>query len=358
MGNPVIRVVIAEDSLTVRELLVHILESDPQIRVIGQAKNGIEAVELATQLRPDLVTMDVHMPVMDGFQATKEIMVQAPTPILIVSSSATGQHVELSLNAIRAGALMVIAKPDNPQSTGFDGQRAELVAMAKAMAQVKVVRRWPSHPRTAELPPARRVNPGAPVRLVALAASTGGPAALQRILAGLPRDFAAPILVVQHIADGFVAGLADWLNGSCNLVVKVAEAGEPLLKRTVFLAPDHRHLGVGRDGQVIVTDAPPMNGFRPSANYLFADAALAYGASVAAVILTGMGCDGVEGLKAIKAAGGYVVAQDEATSIVYGMPGEAVAAGVVDAVLAIDGIAPRLAELITGEKYADTRPHR
>jgi two-component system chemotaxis response regulator CheB len=353
-----IRVVIAEDSLTVRELLVEILESDPQIRVIGQAKNGVEAVELTLRLKPDLVTMDVHMPLMDGFQATKEIMVQVPTPILIVSSSASGEHVELSLNAMRAGALMVIPKPDNPRSPGFDARRVELVAMAKAMARVKVVRRWAAHPRGAELPPVRRTSLGAPIRLVALAASTGGPAALQRILAGLPRDFAAPILVVQHIATGFVAGLADWLNGSCNLQVKVAEPGEPLLKRTVFLAPDHHQLGVGRDGRVVVVDGPPMNGFRPSANHLFAEAARAYGSAVAAVILTGMGCDGVEGLRAVKAAGGYVLAQDEASSIVYGMPGEAVAAGVVDAVLGIDEIAPRLAELITGEKHANTHPRR
>jgi two-component system chemotaxis response regulator CheB len=140
--------------------------------------------------------------------------------------------------------------------------------------------------------------------------------------------------------------------------VKVAEAGEPLLKRTVFLAPDHHQLGVGRDGRVVVTGAGPVNGFCPSASHLFAEAALAYGASLAAVILTGMGSDGVEGLRAVKAAGGYVLAQDEASSIVYGMPGEAVAAGVVDAVLALDEIAPRLAELITGATHADTRPGR
>jgi two-component system chemotaxis response regulator CheB len=202
------------------------------------------------------------------------------------------------------------------------------------------------------------VAQGAPVRLVAVAASTGGPAALLRILSSLPGDLTVPILVVQHIATGFVAGLADWLSASCNLRVKVAEHGEPLLKRTVYLAPDERQLGVGPDGRVVVAEAAAVNGFRPSGTYLFASAAQAYGASVAAVILTGMGSDGVEGLKAVKAAGGRVLAQDEASSVVYGMPGEAAAAGVVDAVLSVEEIAPRLAELIAGGNDADARTRR
>jgi two-component system chemotaxis response regulator CheB len=352
----VIRVVVAEDSLTVRELLVEILGSDPEMKVVGQAKNGAEAVELTARLKPDLVTMDIHMPVMDGFEATKEIMVQAPTPILIVSSSLSGRDVELSLNAMRAGALMVLAKPDDPQSARFDGRRDELVAMAKAMARVKVVRRWAPDSRAVRPAAAPRVaGPPVPVRLVAIAASTGGPAVLQRILATLPRDFAAPVVVVQHIAAGFTEGLADWLSASCNLRVKVAEHGEPLLKRSVLLAPDNRQLGVSADGRAVVADAPPVNGFRPSGTYLFASASRAYGASLAAVILTGMGSDGVEGLKAVRAAGGRVLAQDEASSVVYGMPGEAVAAGVVETVLAVDAIAPRLAELVAGGNDAHPR---
>jgi len=315
-------------------------------------------VELAARLKPDLVTMDVHMPVMDGFEATKEIMVHAPTPILIVSSSASGREVELSLNAIRAGALMVVAKPDDPQSARFDGRREDLVAMAKAMAHVKVVRRWVSQPPAARPAPARPFPPGAPVRLVAVAASTGGPAALQRILSALPGDFAAPILVVQHIATGFVAGLADWLSASCNLRVKVAEDGERLRARTVYLAAEERQLGVRGDGRVRVTDVPPVNGFRPSATFLFQSAARAYGAAVAAVILTGMGNDGVEGLKAVKAAGGVVLAQDEGSSVVYGMPQEAVAAGVVDAVLSISEVGARLTNLVAGGDDAHTHPGR
>ena len=353
-----IRVVIAEDSLTVRELLVALLESDPEIRVVGQAKNGAEAVDLVARLKPDLVTMDVHMPVMDGFEATKEIMAQAPTPILIVSSSASGREVALSLDAMRAGALMVVAKPDDPRSERFNGRRDGLLSMAKAMAQVKVVRRWTPRTQVVAPPAGPRPAAGATLRLVAIAASTGGPAALQRILADLPRDFPGPILVVQHIATGFIAGFAGWLGASCNLRVKVAEHGEPLLARTVYLAPDDRHLGVTADARAIIADAPPVNGFRPSGTYLFESAARAYGASVAAVILTGMGSDGVEGLKSVKAAGGWVLAQDEASSVVYGMPQEAVRAGVVDVVLAVDTIASHLADMVSGGIHARPHPHR
>jgi len=247
-----IRVLVAEDSLTVRELLVEILQSDPEIVVVGQAKNGAEAVQLAVQLKPDLITMDAQMPIMDGFAATKEIMVVAPTPILIVSSSASGAEVDLSLNAMRAGALIVSPKPDNPRSDRFNGRRDELLAMVKAMAQVKVVRRWGPRPST---PPTRPPSLGTEGgQLVAIAASTGGPAALQRILSDLPGDFPVPLLVVQQISTGFVDGLAHWLSSSCNLQVKVAEPGEPLAKRTVYLAPDRRHLGVSTGGRAVVAD--------------------------------------------------------------------------------------------------------
>lgn len=340
-----IRVLVAEDSVTVRELLVAILESDPEIRVVGQAKNGREAVELARELRPDLITMDVHMPGLDGFAATKEIMVEVPTPIIIVSSSSHGRDVDLSLNALRAGALMVVPKPDDPASPMFNGRLEQFLSMAKAMAGVKVVRRWA--PRAA--PPPSVPGPLAGVvavpRLVAIAASTGGPAALQRILSDLPGDFPAPILVVQHIAGGFTEGLTEWLGASSPLRVKLAEHREELRPRTVYVAPDDRQLGVADQEHVEVVDAPPVEGFRPSATFLFESAARRFGAAVTAVILTGMGRDGVAGLQRVRHAGGHVVAQDRDTSVVYGMPQAAVEAGVVDAVLPIEAIAGRLDRL-------------
>jgi two-component system, chemotaxis family, protein-glutamate methylesterase/glutaminase len=341
-----IRVLLAEDSLTVRQLLVELLESDPEIEVVGQAKDGGEAVDLATRLRPDVVAMDVHMPVMDGLDATKEIMVRAPTPIVLVSSSSRVGDVETALNAMRAGALIVLEKPDDLRSARFEGHREQLIRMVKAMAQVKVVRRWaprpPPRPAPAPVPVARR---GVRAKLVAIAASTGGPAVLQRILGDLPGDFPAPVLVVQHIAKGFVHGLAEWLNGSSAVRIKVAEQGEPLRPHLAYLCPDGRHLGVQAPGVVELSEAPPIGGFRPSGSYLFESAARAFGAATAAVILTGMGCDGVAGLRAVHAGGGAVLAQDEASSVVYGMPHEAVVAGVVDATLGVEEIAPHLVAL-------------
>ena len=349
-----IRVLVAEDSVTVRALLIEILKSDPEITVVGEAKNGLEAVELAVRLKPDLITMDVHMPELDGLEATKEIMVRAPAPIIIVSSSTSPRDVELSLNAMRAGALLMLPKPDDPQSEQFVGRQGHLLTMVKAMAGTKVVRRWAARkPATPGAQP--RVAPGAPVRVIAIAASTGGPAALERILRDLPGDFPIPILVVQHIATGFAAGLADWLSASASLRVKVAAHGEALRAHTAFIAPDDHQMGVSADGCLRVTSEPAVNGLRPSGTYLFESVARAYGPAAAAVILTGMGKDGVEGLRAVKAHGGRVIAQDEASSVVYGMPGEAVSAGLVDVSVPVEEIAHWLIELGPGRQIKERR---
>ena len=218
------------------------------------------------------------------------------------------------------------------------------------MARVKVVRhRWPgAAPAARPLPtPASPAFPaaGVMVRAVAVAASTGGPQALQQLLARLPAGFGVPILVVQHITPGFTAGLADWLGTVCTLRVKVAAAGEIPAPRTVYLAPDDLHLGLTARGEVLLSAAPPVGGFRPSGTFLFESVARALGPSVLAVILTGMGEDGVAGLRAVRRAGGRVIAQDEKSSVVFGMPGAAVAAGLADAVLPLELIAPRLASL-------------
>jgi two-component system chemotaxis response regulator CheB len=345
----VIRILVAEDSPTIRALLVAILESDPELRVVGQATNGREAVGMALDLRPDLITMDVHMPVMDGLEATKEIMVQVPTPILVVSSTSSQSQIELSLSAQRAGALMVVPTPRNPLAPDYAQHRDRLVAMVKAMARVKVVRRW-STPHASPPPAPARLGSGSP-RLVAIGASTGGPAALLEILSALPPNFPVPVVVVQHIAEGFVTGLAQWLTANCSVHVKIAEHDERLLPRTVYLAPDDRHLGVSSGLRALLSGAPAIGGFRPSATFLFQSAAAICGKSLLSVILTGMGRDGVAGLHAARHAGGRVIAQDEATSAVYGMPREAIAEGVVDLVLPLQEIAPRIVlELDSGKR--------
>lgn len=343
-----IRVLVAEDSATIRELLVRVLEADPEITVVGVASNGVEAVEMAGRLRPDVITMDVHMPLMDGLEATKEIMIEAPTRILIVSSSAV-QDVEMALNATRAGALMMLPAPSSPDTAGFDQLRGELIRAVRSMAQVKVVRRWRPGGRAGAPLTRRRKRGGG--RVVAIAASTGGPAALLRVLMDLPRDFPAPILIVQHIAHGFTEGLCTWLASSCDLRLHMARHGELLEPHSAYLAPDDRHLGVDADGRCVLSEMPAIAGFKPSANHLFESVARIYGSSGIAVVLTGMGRDGVEGARSLHAAGGTVIAQDEGSSVVYGMPKEVVAAGIVSAVLPVHEIAGKLVELTSGATH-------
>lgn len=347
-----IRVLVAEDSPTARQLLVEMLTSDSGITVIGEARNGLEAVEMAERLRPDLITMDVQMPLLDGLEATMRIVGKVPTPIIIVSSQANASEVELSLEATRAGALMVLPKPAGPGSSRFKEQQAHLVAMVKAMSDVKVIRRWgASTPAAAhralgavgQLP---RVRSAERPRIVAIGASTGGPAALRDLLNALPATFAVPVLVVQHISKGFVGGLASWLGANTKLEVRVASASDVARPGIVYIAPDDQQLGVGDDGRIVLSNAPAVGSFRPSATHLFASTAATYGDRMVAVILTGMGDDGVTGLRAVHAAGGIVIAQDEATSVVYGMPREAARAGVVTTVLPLPEIAPFLLEAV------------
>ncbi len=341
-----IRVLVAEDSPTARQLIVEMLTSDPAITVVGEARNGLEAVEMAERLRPDLITMDVNMPELDGLEATMRIVGKVPTPIIIVSSQANESEVELSLEATRAGALMVLPKPSGPATPRFREQQAHLIAMVKAMSDVKVVRRWgastPTRPQRALANhPARSAERP---RLIAIGASTGGPAALRDVFYALPASTPVPVLVVQHISKGFVNGLANWLDANTSLDVCVATAGESARPGFVYLAPDDQHLGIDDAGRIKLSSAPKVGSFRPSASHLFESAAAAYGGGLVALILTGMGDDGVAGLRAVHSAGGLVLAQDEATSIVYGMPREATRAGLVHNVLALQDIAPFLVE--------------
>jgi two-component system chemotaxis response regulator CheB len=337
--NQPIRVLLADDSPTARALLGGILREAGGFLIVGEAKDGLEAVQLVERLAPDLVMMDVHMPVLDGIAATREIMMRVPCPILIISA-ATARDVDLSLTATQAGALLALPKPDGPASPRFAQQRDEIVAMARAMAHVKVVRRWQRQERSPPTRPVGRIAPGA-AELVAMAASTGGPAALRTVLDALPPDFPTPIAIVQHIARDFAAGFAEWLAGSGRLRVKLAVDGERLLAGTVYVAPDDCHLLVTADGCASLT-AERRGRFRPSADALFESVGHNYGPRATAVIMTGMGTDGADGLQVAHARGTFVIAQDEESSIVFGMAREAILRGLADAVLPLDGIAPCL----------------
>ncbi|BDG06086.1 chemotaxis-specific protein-glutamate methyltransferase CheB [Anaeromyxobacter oryzae] len=340
-----IRVLVVEDMPTARQLVVGILSSDPEIEVVGQAADGTEAVEAVRRLRPDAITMDVMMMPMDGIQATGLIMAERPTPIVIVTSLDVNE-VTLSMRALGAGALAALPKPRGPGSPAFAEDARRLLTTVKAMSRVALLRR-PAAAAPATAVPAPRSGPRG--RVVAIAASTGGPAALQRVLARLPAAFPAPILVVQHIALGFAEGFARWLASAGPLPVRVATDGQPLAAGTVYVAPDDRHLGVSSDGaRIALSDAPPVSGFRPSGTHLFKSVAAAFGVGSVGVILSGMGRDGVEGLRLLRTAGGRIVAQDEASSAVHGMPGAAVEAGLADAVLPPDAIPERLVRWVGG----------
>lgn len=341
-----LRAVLVDDSPTTRCLLSEILQREGEIEVVGQAQDGVEAVEVVQKLRPQVVVMDVHMPRMNGFEATEEIMVTAPTPIVIVTASLMPGDVSNAMQALRAGALTLLEKPGSPDSPDFERGARELVDTVKAMAQVKVVRR--TRPRRGT--PAATASAGeelpARAEIVAIAASTGGPPALQRLLSGLPRSFPAPIMIVQHISPGFTAGFVTWLRSTISLPVKIAGAGESLVPGTVYLAPEERHLGVSRRRTVELSDEPAIGGFRPAGTYLFQSVAQVFGPASVAVILTGMGRDGVDGLRAIRDAGGQIIAQNEASCVVFGMPRAAIEAGLADLVVRLDDLAQELCKCV------------
>ena len=344
-----IRVLIVEDSPTVRLLLKALLESDPDIEVIGVAANGAEGVSMALALKPDLITMDIRMPIMDGFEATRRIMEEHATPIVVVSSSVDDADLMITFNAIQAGALDVIEKPRGLAHHNADEIRDRLIRTVKLMAEVKVIHHYrPPSPRSDALPTRVASSPSFALRqalIVAIGASTGGPAALNTLFKGLPGNFPLPILVVQHMTAGFTAGLVAWLRVESRLPIKLAEHGERVSPGTIYFAPDSRHLEVASLGVLGLSQAPPVSHLRPSATVLFRSVAHCYGPAAIGVLLTGMGDDGAIGLQALHDGGSATIAQDELTSVVYGMPKAAVDLGAAGQILAIGDIAPAILAL-------------
>ncbi len=329
----------AEDSAVVREYLLYLLEEAEGFSVAGTARDGLEAVEQTKRLKPDVILMDVHMPRLNGYDATRRIMEEIPTPIVMISASFNRDEVGMTFEALKAGALTVLEKPGGPDHPQQAEQARQLVESLRLMAEVKVIRRWPR--RSAPLLPAQL---GAPanrrIRIIAVGASTGGPAVTAEILEKLPRGFEIPLLLVQHIASGFVRGLADWLNGQTSLTVKLAEPGEPMRPGTVYVAPDKCQMGVSKDERILLTNGEAAeDGFSPSASYLFRSVAEAYQRSAAGILLTGMGRDGAAGLLRLRELGGLTVAQDKESSVIFGMPAEAVRLGAAEYILSPDEIA-------------------
>ncbi len=326
-----VRVLIADDSAPERDLLLRILSHDPGIEVVATAPDGAHAVRLAAKLRPDVVAMDLHMPVLDGISAARRIMQEAARPIVLLSPRDEALDPRASARALEAGALMVVAKPERSS----DEEARALASTIRLMADVKVVtrRRPPERSREAAAHGSRRRD------IVAIAASTGGPAALATVLGGLPPTLPVPVVVVQHITSGFDRGLVTWLDRISRTRVRLATDGMPLAPGEVAVAPNDVHLGVTARGTAALGHDEPIGGHRPSATHLFRSVARAYRSRALAVILTGMGSDGVAGLLEVERLGGCVIAQDQSSSVVYGMPRGAVALGAADRVLHLCDIA-------------------
>ncbi|HEY4886674.1 MAG TPA: chemotaxis-specific protein-glutamate methyltransferase CheB [Myxococcales bacterium] len=338
MTRKPIRVLVADDSTTLRTALCALLSEDPHLSIVGQAADGMEAVEKARALRPDVITMDVNMPRLDGLGATAAIMADAPARVLVISSVRQHRQLELSFKAMAAGALELIAKPEG----GPDEMRrwARRVAESvRLMAEVPVVRR---HRRNSS-PPRPAVVHGAHVDVVGLVASTGGPPALAHVLGALPRELPIPLLLAQHIASGFTSGLVRWFASVCTLRVVVAQEGELPAAGRVYLAPDGCDLELDREGHM---HTPRSIGLHcPSGNKLLVSLARAYGSRAAGFVLTGMGDDGAQGLLELKRAGGATYAQDEQSSVVFGMPQAAHACGASRGLLPLESIGPAILEL-------------
>ena len=355
-----VNVLIVDDSKVAQLLLAHILETDPQIRVIGTADDGQAALEFVNQRRPDVILMDIQMPRMDGFEATRRIMETQPVPIIVCSGAAKADDVTTTFRVMEAGALACVEKPPGREHPDFERLAAGIRQNVRVMSEVKVVRRW-AKARLGLVRPAPTRSGSSPlpaqaIKAVAIGASTGGPQVLQQILAALPKAFPAPILIVQHIAHGFLPGLCEWLNQTTGFRIQIAAYGMAPLSGHVYLAPDDYHMGMTAHDRIVLTREAPENHLRPAISYLFRSLAQVYGPAAAGVLLTGMGRVGAADLLKMMEAGAVTFAQDAESSVVHGMPGEAIRLGGATHVLAPDRIADALAALVNRQAEAGTPP--
>lgn len=335
------RVLVVDDSRLVREMIGAILAQEPDMVVVGEAVDGRQAVDLAALYQPDIITMDIEMPVLGGFEAIERIMADRPVPILVVTAL-TG--VRTAFNAISKGALDVIEKPDISQSNAMLlVQKIRLLARIDVKAQLAAAADRDRHRATAA-----GTAPARGAAIVAIAASTGGPQAICSILAALPASFPLPIVIAQHNADGFTQGMVDWLAGETRLKVKLARHGDQLAGGTAHINPSEHSMHIGPEGHILLGDKTPGEHYSPSCNTLLSSVAATYRERAVGVILSGMGDDGVAGIQAIKNAGGSTIAQDAATSLIYGMNQNAVQRGAIDRLLPLTEIAPELIRRAAG----------
>jgi two-component system, chemotaxis family, protein-glutamate methylesterase/glutaminase len=338
-----IRVLITDDSLFMRAAIKKILGADGRFEIVGEAKNGREAVDKVAALRPDVCTMDFNMPILDGAGAVREIMKTHPTPVVMLSAH-TKQGARETFEALAAGAVDFLAKPTGEVSAELQGIAGALVAKVAAAATVRLgaMTAMTGAARTAA--PTPRLTAPRAVGLVGpkvaiVGVSTGGPSALGRFLPRFPADTSLALIVVQHLPSGFTAALAERLDGLCAIRVREAADGDRPQAGLALIAPGDHHLELAFDGSVRITDGPEVNGVRPSADVTMRSAASVFGRRAVGVVMTGMGKDGADGMRAIKAAGGATLVQDEASSVIWGMPRACIEAGCADKVVALDGLA-------------------
>lgn len=349
-----IRILIVDDSKTETLLLRTLFEASGSLKVVGCARDGKEALKMAEQLKPDLITMDLAMPVLDGFEATQLIMSQHPTPIVIISSRLDNYSLNASFKALSAGALAVLDKP-HFHTPAFETEKNRILETVRSMAEIKVVkRRFRSATQTqpvkeTSLPCMQRSN----FEIIAIGASVGGPQALRAILSKLPSDFPIPIVIVQHMTEGFIQGFTEWLDKHTHLHIKEASDFEVLRGGTVYFAPDHHHLEIDRNERglyVKLSEGTPVSGFYPSATVLLKSVAKVSAEKAIGLLLTGMGNDGALGLLDLKNARGHTLTQDAESAVVFGMAGVAHSLGAVDRSVELKQMADYLVALTATNK--------
>lgn len=364
-----IRVLIVEDSSVCAEIIKHILESDKEIKVVGIAKNGKEAIELVEKLKPDIITMDIHMPEMNGLEATEYIMAYHPTPIIIVSSSIHDRDTHLAFEAISAGALDVLEKPDPIIWEDFAKVGKELISKVKFLSTVKVITHIKGRRKNRYSSIKEKPEGSASIRIqeslgqtslgldnqsldlpgvVVIAASTGGPQALGKIIGSLPKNYPLPVIIGQHIAEGFLQGFVDWMSSISKMPVEIVTDEKEIEKSKIYVCPVEKNTIVIEPGIFKLIDSRAEDIYRPSLDLLLSSVAGVFKMNTIGVILTGMGADGAKGMKRIYEVGGYTIAQDQKTSTIFGMPKAAIEFGCVKEVLPVEEIGERLRSL--GEK--------
>lgn len=363
MAKPPTKVFLLDDSPIALAILKRLLDSSPDVEVVGTANNGKQALEEIPKLQPEVVCTDFHMKGMDGLEFTKQLMANYPKPILVVSASVQKEDTHTIFQLLEAGAVDVFPKPYTGLASDYERAKQELITKIKILSGVTVFTRrqqegWrratvsPSTPSLATTNEAgfsfqsstsgRLVNLTTPIRAIAIGASTGGPQALHQILTQLPVNFPLPVICTQHISEGFLQGLVDWLASECRLPVQVAQHSELPLPGTIYFAPERNHLELDEQGKFRYSISPPVDGHRPSVTVTFKSVVNFYSRATAGILLTGMGRDGAAGMQTIMQAGGVTIAQDEKSCVVFGMPKEAIALGGAQHILPLPEIAPLL----------------